>query len=37
VHNLDISELNLDLGDESQQQISKQTIIDILRETRIII
>lgn len=37
VHNLDISELNLDIGDESQQQISKQTILDILRETRIII
>ena len=37
VYNFDISELNLEIGDEQQKEISKQTIVDILRGTRIIV
>jgi arginase family enzyme len=36
VYNFDISELNLELGDEFQRETSKETILDILRGIRII-
>lgn len=36
VYSFDISELNLELGDEFKRETSKETILDILRGTRII-